>query len=73
MLGEFLLALDNVERIEILCYHPLAESKYECAGVAYTLQGMKPPAEDEAESRRQILLSYGLSVATFNQLSRRLT
>lgn len=64
MLGKFLLALDNVERIEILRYHRLAESKYECAGMAYPLQGLEPPMEDEAESRRQILLSYGLSMTT---------
>jgi pyruvate formate lyase activating enzyme len=62
MLGEFLSALDNVERIEILRYHRLAESKYERAGMAYPLQGLEPPTEDEAESRRQILLSYGLSM-----------
>jgi pyruvate formate lyase activating enzyme len=63
-LGEFLSGLGNVERIEILRYHPLAESKYECAGMAYSLQGMEPPTKDEAESRRQILLSHGLSVTT---------
>jgi pyruvate formate lyase activating enzyme len=62
MLGEFLLTLDNVERIEILRYHRLAESKYERAGMAYPLRGLEPPTADEAESRRQILLSYGLSM-----------
>jgi pyruvate formate lyase activating enzyme len=62
MLGEFLSGLGNVERIEILRYHRLAESKYERAGMAYPLQGLEPPTEGEAESRRQILLSYGLTV-----------
>jgi pyruvate formate lyase activating enzyme len=63
-LGDFLSSLRNVERVEILRYHPLAESKYEYAGLDYALRGLEPPAEDEAESRRQILLRRGLSNTT---------
>jgi pyruvate formate lyase activating enzyme len=60
-LGEFLSGLQHVERIEILRYHRLAESKYESVGYTYELKGLEPPTEEEAESRRQILLGYGLS------------
>ena len=63
-LGEFLAALDNVERIEILRYHRLAESKYGQMGQEYPLRGLEPPTADEAESRRQILVSCGLSMTT---------
>ncbi|MBL7168190.1 glycyl-radical enzyme activating protein [Candidatus Bathyarchaeota archaeon] len=60
-IGELLSELANVERVEILGYHRLAESKYERAGMEYTLKGLKPPTEEEVESRRQILLVHGLS------------
>lgn len=60
-LGQFLSGLKHIERIEILRYHRLAESKYQRLGRAYPLQGLEPPTEERAESRRQILLSYGLS------------
>jgi pyruvate formate lyase activating enzyme len=60
-LGQFLSGLKHVERIEILRYHRLAESKYESVGYPYELKGLDSPSEDTAESRRQILLGYGLS------------
>ena len=59
-MGELLSGLANVERVEILGYHRLAESKYERAGMEYTLRGLEPPTEDEIASRRRILISYGL-------------
>lgn len=60
-LGRFLSGLRHIERIEILRYHRLAESKYESVGYTYDLPGLEPPSEEAAESRRRILLSYGLS------------
>ncbi len=59
-MGELLSGLENVERVEILGYHRLAESKYERAGMEYTLRGLEPPTEDEIMSRRRILIGYGL-------------
>ncbi|MEA3344812.1 MAG: glycyl-radical enzyme activating protein [Chloroflexota bacterium] len=64
-LGEFLSDLKHVERIEILRYHSFAESKYEHLGLDYSLKGLEMPTEEEAESRRQILLNYGLSQTAF--------
>ena len=61
-MGRFLSGLKHVERIEILRYHRLAESKYGNVGTAYPLHGLDPPSEQEADSRRQILLGYGLSL-----------
>ena len=60
-IGELLSELTNVERVEILGYHRLAESKYERAGMEYTLKGLKPPTAEETESSKQILLVHGLS------------
>jgi len=60
-LGQFLSGLNHVDRIEILRYHRLAESKYESVGYPYELKGLESPSEERAESRREILLSYGLS------------
>jgi pyruvate formate lyase activating enzyme len=58
--GEFLSQLENVERVEILRYHRLAETKYASAGMEYALKGLEPPTEAEAESRRRILLDQGV-------------
>jgi len=63
-LGQFISGLRHVERIEILRYHRLAETKYESVGYTYTLKGLEPPSEERAETRRQILLGYGLSQTT---------
>ncbi|MCD6508039.1 glycyl-radical enzyme activating protein [Candidatus Poribacteria bacterium] len=60
-LGRFLSDLKNVEKIQILTYHKLAESKYESIGRRYPLKGLEPPAKEWAESRKRILLDYGLS------------
>ena len=60
-LGAFLSRLERVERIEILRYHPLAESKYASIGRTYALDGLEPPSEGEAELPRRILFGYGLS------------
>ena len=59
-IGELLSGLANVERVKILGYHRLAESKYERAGMDYTLKGLEPPTEKDIESRRRLLLSHGL-------------
>jgi pyruvate formate lyase activating enzyme len=62
--GEFLSGIKHVERIDILRYHRLAESKYEHAGMNYKLKGLKTPDKEEAEHLREILLSYDLKNIT---------
>jgi len=57
-MGELISSLENVERVEILRYHRLAETKYASAGMEYALKGLEPPTE--AESRRRILASRGV-------------
>ena len=60
-MGRFLSGLKHAERIEILRHHRLAGSKYASVGATYALEGLEPPTEAEAQSRRQVLLGYGLS------------
>lgn len=58
--GRFLSGLNGVTRVEILRCHRLAESKYERIGYTSMLKGLEPPSGAAAESRREILLGYGL-------------
>ncbi len=62
-MGRFLSGLKHVERIEILRYHRLAESKYGQVGQEYSLLGLEPPTEEVAEARRRILVGHGLPQA----------
>jgi pyruvate formate lyase activating enzyme len=64
-MGRFFSPMKCVERVEILRYHRLAESKYERMGCAYELKGLESPPGSLVESRRSILLSYGLSKVTW--------
>ncbi len=59
-IGALLAPLNNIDRIEILRYHPLAESKYERMNLTYPLEGMETPDESTAESRKAILETHGL-------------
>lgn len=60
-IGRFLTTLKHVERVEILGYHRLAESKYDRMGDSYSLRGLSAPPADLGESRRKILVSLGLT------------
>lgn len=60
-LGSFLSKLNYIERIEILPYHRLAGSKYAQMGIEYQLKELSSPEPELVESRRQILLHYGLT------------
>lgn len=60
-IGELLSSLRNVERIEVLKYHRLAESKYQQMGKEYSLIGLNPPSDVDLESRLEVLREHGLS------------
>ncbi|MBT6604727.1 glycyl-radical enzyme activating protein [Candidatus Bathyarchaeota archaeon] len=60
-IGELLSLLKHLERVDILRYHKLAESKYEHTGQDYRLKGMNTPEKDEVEHLKDILEGYGLS------------
>jgi pyruvate formate lyase activating enzyme len=64
--GEYLSVFANVERVDILPYHGLAESKYEQAGMNYKLKGLKTPNKKDLEPLKAILMSYGLENVTIS-------
>ena len=41
-LNEFISRIRTIDKVELLGYHNMAESKYEKLGIKYRLAGMKP-------------------------------
>ena len=60
-IGELLSGLKHLERVDILRYHKLAESKYDHTGQDYRLKGMDTPEKDEVEHLKAILEEFGVS------------
>ncbi len=60
-IGELLSGLKHLERVDILRYHKLAESKYEHTGQDYRLKGMNTPEKDEVQHLKDILEDFGVS------------
>ena len=65
-LGDFISKLSHVERIDLLRYHRLAESKYEKTGMSYPLKGLLTPEKKDVEHLREILRGYGLKNVTIS-------
>ena len=53
-LADFVWALPNVEKTEILPYHTMGKVKYEKMGLAYPLEGVEPPSKERVENARRI-------------------
>ena len=49
-------SLKTVEKVEILPYHNLGESKWEKLGIPYTLHGVEPPTAEEIRRAEAILI-----------------
>jgi len=64
-IGALLSSLHNIQRVEILRYHRLAESKYEQIGKDYQLTDLEPPSDEVVESRKNILVNYGLTTVAW--------
>jgi pyruvate formate lyase activating enzyme len=60
--GKFLASLSNVESVELMGYHDIAQTKYEALDREYPLIGTQPPTETEMLNASKILQSYGLNV-----------
>lgn len=54
-LREFLDTLKTVEKVEVLPYHTMGETKYEKLGLPYPLKGTQPPAKERIERAKRIL------------------
>jgi pyruvate formate lyase activating enzyme len=49
-LGDFIRALGNVERFEILPYHTLGREKWNKLGLSYPLEGIRTPTTEEVDA-----------------------
>lgn len=54
-LGEFLRPFGNIEKVEVLPYHVLGRPKYENLGIPYSLDGVEPLTEADAEKAKKII------------------
>lgn len=48
-LADFLVTLENIERVEILPFHKMGEYKWERLGYAYELKETQPPSPEEVQ------------------------
>ena len=60
--GKFLASLPQLESVELMGYHDLAQAKYEALGMEYKLVGLKSPDDEEMRNAAEVLRSYGLNV-----------
>ena len=54
-MGELIRRLKSVERVEVLPYHTLGQSKWEKLGIPYTLEGVRIPTQEEVERAEKFL------------------
>lgn len=59
-LAGFIASLSNVERIEILPFHKMGESKYAASGLPYQLGDTPTPTDAEITRAREIFARHGL-------------
>lgn len=52
---EFIDSLKTVKRVEVLPYHILGKFKWEKLGIAYPLEGVRTPTEEEVKTAEELL------------------
>jgi pyruvate formate lyase activating enzyme len=60
--GKFLAGLNNIESVELMGYHDIAQAKYEALDREYPLMGTESPTEADMHNAAEILRSHGLSI-----------
>jgi len=53
--GRFVGTLPNVKRVEVLPYHAMGVRKWQSLGLAYALEDVRAPTEDEVIRARRLL------------------
>ncbi|MBC2856274.1 MAG: pyruvate formate-lyase-activating protein [Cetobacterium sp.] len=61
-LADYVVTLDNVEKVELLPYHSMGEYKWENIGEHYSLKGTEALSPERLENAREIFRKRGLSV-----------
>ncbi len=60
-LARFIATLDNVEHVDVLPYHRMAEEKYRRLGLSYPLPGVPPPSRELLERVHAQFRAHGLT------------
>ena len=60
--GSFLAGLGGIQRVDLLPYHSIAETKYQNLGKEYLLKGLKSPGAQHMQAMQEQLRAYGLEV-----------
>ncbi|QDE30806.1 pyruvate formate lyase 1-activating protein [Shewanella polaris] len=63
-LADFIKPMSNVEKVELLPYHPLGEHKWQAFGETYTLAHISPPSNEIMQKIQQVFVDRGIN-ATF--------
>src|SRR5262245_46381412 len=59
-IAEFAAGLGNVERVDVLPFHQMGRYKWEKLGINYSLEGAKPPSQDQLEWACGLFRAQGL-------------
>ncbi len=60
--GRFLSGLSNIQSVELMGYHDIAQAKYEALGREYPLPGTIPPTEEAMHNAAEVLQRHSLNV-----------
>ena len=60
--ANFFAGLPNITGVELMGYHDIAAAKFEALGMAYRLNGTKPPTAEHLQQAGSILEEYGFKV-----------
>jgi pyruvate formate lyase activating enzyme len=63
-LAEFVSTLGNVERVEILPFHKMGESKYEISGIQYNLKNTPTPTAAQIQAAKDIFARHGVEAVS---------
>jgi pyruvate formate lyase activating enzyme len=63
--GRFLASLPNLQGVELMGYHDIAQAKYEALGWEYKLTDTRPPTEEAMSRAAEVLRSYRLQVTGY--------
>jgi pyruvate formate lyase activating enzyme len=60
--GKFLASLRNVQSVDLMGYHDIAQGKYEALGMEYRLPETKAPLAESMQAAAKLLEDFGLKV-----------
>jgi pyruvate formate lyase activating enzyme len=61
-LADYLTALGNVEKVEVLPFHKMGEPKWKALGLTYELENTQPPSPELIQRIHEIFKAGGLNV-----------